>query len=236
MKYTRYNIKQKKNKKNSFLLYLIVTLFAALALGSILSFVINKSPEGKTSNETSQEQKNNEKGGAKENKETPNRSFYLMQCGVFKVKDYAEGMRKKVESYGNPFIVEEGDLYRVYFGVYTEEQWQPVANMLKEKGITTSKLTIDAFYDDLSTGELCEIIQANFEIINKASEPNVKSINTTQLKTWASSLQPLDSKMKHYKDVMELKEYINGLPEQIDKVKATEMIATTYGKLKQFKK
>lgn len=235
MKYTRYNIKQKKNKKNSFLLYLIVTLFAALALGSILSFIINKSPEGKTSNETSQEQKNNENGGAKENKETPNHSFYLMQCGVFKVKENAESLRKKVESYGSPFIVEEGDLYRVYFGVYTEEEWQPVANMLKEKDVKTSKLTIDVVYDDLSTGELCELIEANFKIINKASEPNVL-VKTSELKTWASSLQPLDSQMKHYKDVMELKEYINGLPEKVDKVKATEMIATTYGKLKQFKK
>ena len=236
MKYTRYNIKQKKNKKNNFVLYLIITLFAALALGSVLSMIINKGSADKQSIDTKQEQKNDEKTGENENKATPDHTFYLIQCGVFKVKENAEGVRKKAESFGNPFIVQEGELYRVYFGVYTQEQWQQVSNMLKEKEINTSKLTIDAFYEDLSTGELCELIEANFKIINKASEPNVKAVKTTELKNWANSLQPLDSKMKYYKDVTELKEYIKGLPDEIDKTKASEMITTTYSKLKQFKK
>ncbi|MPN08698.1 hypothetical protein SDC9_155983 [bioreactor metagenome] len=108
--------------------------------------------------------------------------------------------------------------------------------MLKEKGINTTKSVIDVYYDDLSTGELCQIIEANFKIVNKASEQNIKGVKTNELKTWASSLQAVEEDKKHYKDVSELKEYIKGLPEEVDKTKVSEIISITYDKIKQFKK
>ncbi|WP_017414474.1 SPOR domain-containing protein [Clostridium tunisiense] len=235
MKYTRYNIKQKRKSKGSFFLYLVITLLTALLLGTGLSFMFNKGSEGKLDAKTveSNEKTNKEQG---ENKGEPNHQFYLLQCGVFKVKENAEALRKTVEPLGSPFIVQEGELFRVYFGVYSKEQWEPVYNMLKEKGINTTKSVIDVYYDDLSTGELCQIIEANFKIVNKASEQNIKGVKTNELKTWASSLQAIEEDKKHYKDVVELKEYIKGLPEEVDKTKVSEIISITYDKIKQFKK
>jgi SPOR domain len=238
MKYTRYNIKQKNKNKNNFLLYLIITLVIALTLGTGLSFLFHKGDnkgqlptEIDKSKENTKTEQNNEV-----NKGQPNHQFYLLQCGVFKVKENAETLRKSVEGIGNPFIVEEGELFRVYFGVYSKEQWETAANLLKEKGISYSKSTLDVYYEDLSTGELCQIIEANFKIINKASEPNIKSVKTTELKNWANSLQSLEEGMKQYNDVNELKTYIQSLPEEINKTKAAEMIVINYNKLKQFKK
>ncbi len=197
--------------------------------------MFNKGSEGKLDAKTveSNEKTNKEQG---ENKGEPNHQFYLLQCGVFKVKENAEALRKTVEPLGSPFIVQEGELFRVYFGVYSKEQWEPVYNMLKEKGINTTKSVIDVYYDDLSTGELCQIIEANFKIVNKASEQNIKGVKTNELKTWASSLQAIEEDKKHYKDVVELKEYIKGLPEEVDKTKVSEIISITYDKIKQFKK
>lgn len=197
--------------------------------------MFNKGSEGKLDAKTveSNEKTNKEQG---ENKGEPNHQFYLLQCGVFKVKENAEALRKTVEPLGSPFIVQEGELFRVYFGVYAKDQWEPVYNMLKEKGINTTKSVIDVYYDDLSTGELCQIIEANFKIVNKASEQNIKGVKTNELKTWASSLQAIEEDKKHYKDVVELKEYIKGLPEEVDKTKVSEIISITYDKIKQFKK
>lgn len=197
--------------------------------------MFNKGSEGKLDAKTveSNEKTNKEQG---ENKGEPNHQFYLLQCGVFKVKENAEALRKTVEPLGSPFIVQEGELFRVYFGVYSKDQWEPVYNMLKEKGINTTKSVIDVYYDDLSTGELCQIIEANFKIVNKASEQNIKGVKTNELKTWASSLQAIEEDKKHYKDVVELKEYIKGLPEEVDKTKVSEIISITYDKIKQFKK
>lgn len=237
MKYTRYNINQKKKTKNNFLVYLAITLIAALVLGTSISFILHKvNGDGKPNKIVQEKEKEKDKGQLENNKVEPNHSFYLLQCGVFKVKDNAEAMRKKLEELGNPFIVEEGDLFRVYFGVYTKEKCDETLNMLKEKGFSTSKIALGVFYDDLSTGELCELIEANFKIINKASEVNVKSVKTSELKTWVDSLEGINENMKHYKDVNELKEYIKSLPEEVNKTKASEMIGITYNKLKQFKK
>lgn len=238
MKYTRYNIKQKNKNKNNFIMYLIVTLMIALTLGTGLSFLFHQGGDEKQSPTKVTDNKENVNGGEdkKVNNGQPNHSFYFLQCGVFKVKENAETLRKSVENIGNPFIVEEGDLFRVYFGIYSKDQWESAANMIKQKGINYSKSTLDVYYEDLSTGELCQIIEANFKIINKASEPNIKSIKSTELKSWANSLQPLEEGMEHYKDVMELKTYIQNLPEEINKTKAAEMIGVTYNKLKLLKK
>jgi hypothetical protein len=238
MKYTRYNVKQKKKNKNNFLLYLAITLLVALTLGTALSFLFHKEDNvGQSPTKITDNKENSNPEQTKDaNKGQPNHEFYLLQCGVFKVKENAEALRKSVEGIGNPFIVEEGELFRVYFGVYPKDQWEAAANMLKEKGISFSKSTMEVYYEDLSTGELCQIIEANFKIINKASEPNVKSVKTTELKNWVNSLQPIEEGMKQYKDVNELKAHIQSLPEEINKTKAAEMIVINYNKLKQFKK
>lgn len=236
MKYTRYNIKQKRKGKGNFFLYFVVTLLMALLLGTGLSFMFKKATEAEQQKGTEVTENSKNQQGVQENKGEPNHQFYLIQCGVFKVKENAEALRKSIESMGSPFIVEEGELFRVYFGVYSKDQWEPVYNMLKEKGINSTKSVISVYYDDLSTGELCQIIEANFKIINKVSEQNIKAVKTNELKAWAESLQTIEENKKHYKDVMELKEYIKSLPEEVDKAKVGEITSTTYNKLKQFKK
>lgn len=254
MKYTRYNIKSKPKKSNSFLFYLAITLLMALLLGTfIFKFILKDSGKIgflKGLDISNSEQKQNsgkepskgevkEEGNpseVKEEKAVSEYNFYILQCGVFKVKSNADETLNKLSSFGNPFIGEEGELSKVYFGIYSDKNIESGTSILKEKGVDNTKVTINISMEDKSTKQFCEIVDSLLQVVNKTSESGVKSINSSELKKWIDGLEKIDETMKQYNEVNSLKEYIKALPDEIDKTKDGEVLKYVYDQLIKFKK
>ncbi|WP_346887190.1 SPOR domain-containing protein [Clostridium sp. UBA1056] len=253
MKYTRYNIKSKPKKNNRFLFYLAITLLMALLLGTfIFKFILKDSGKigflkgGEINNK--QQQSNGKEVGKGEAKETEKLSevkgqeviseynFYILQCGVFKVKQNADETLSKLSAFGNPFIGQEGELSKVYFGIYSDKNIESGVAILKEKGIDSSKMIINIPIEDDSTTQLCEIVDSLLQIVNKTLESGVKSINTSEFKKWVDGLDKIDENMKQHNEVNSLKEYIKALPDEVDKSKAGEVLKYIYDQLVKFKK
>ncbi|MEG1255163.1 SPOR domain-containing protein [Clostridium sp.] len=255
MKYTRYNIKSKQKKSNNFLFYLAITLLIALLLGSfVVKFILKDSGkigfgnmENKGQVEDNSKEKNleddkngddskeNDKVGSDEVAATEY-NFYILQCGVFKVKENAAELMSKLGDVGMPFIGEEGEFSKVYFGIYSSENIEEGVNILKGKSIDNTKVSINIPVEDISTTQLYKIIDGLLQIVNKTSESGVKSVNTAEFKNWVKELEPIEDSMKEYKEVTELKEYINALPEDVNKEGIKDMPKFIYDKLIRFKK
>lgn len=255
MKYTRYNIKSKPKKNNSFLFYLAITLLLALLLGTfIFKFILKDSTKigflkgGDISNAEQQQQSNSketDKGGIMESEDSSEvkgqdsaseYNFYILQCGVFKVKKNADETLNKLSTFGNPFTGQEGELLKIYFGIYSDKNIEKGISILKEKGIDNSKITINIPIEDKSTTQFCEIVDSLLQVVNKTLESDVKSINTSELKKWVDGLEKVDESMKQYNEVNSLKEYIKALPDEVDKNKDGEVLKYVYDELIKFKK
>lgn len=234
MKYTRYNIKPKR--KNNNLLYLIIVMLIALVLTIMFfnKFYYKeniKNNSGKI-NEVKKEENKNIKDSEKDIKSS---NFILIQCGVFKVKDNADKVKNQLNSFGSPFVIEQDNTYKVYQGIYTENDYNKVIEKLNKNKIQNTKVVITLPYKDLSIVELSKIIEAELKIINKTSDVQVKSVKTNELKKWVSSLESLKEDTNSYNDVKEMKDYIASLPEEVDKKKSEEMNISIYNKLIKFK-
>lgn len=256
MKYTRYNISPKHKKENKFLFYLALTLLMALLLGTFLfKFVFQNSGKigflkGGESSQLEENLKNEateqEQGSKNEVEQHSGEGsgevavseykFYLLQCGVFKVKENANGVISKLTPLGNPFIGQEGELSKVYFGIYSSENIDAGVAILNDKGIENTKVSINIPATDLSTTQYCKIIQSLLQIINKGSEGEVKSINTAELKKWTGTLDSISEDMDKYNEVNTLKEYINAFPDQVDKTQIESMTKYLYDEIIKFKK
>ncbi len=256
MKYTRYNINPKHKKENKFLFYLALTLLLALLLGTFLFKVVF---EGsgligflKNGNSSEVQQNSKKDNGAKEQdskvEETQNSGddsegttvseykFYLLQCGVFKVKENANGVMSKLSSLGKPFVGQEGELSKVYFGIYSSESIDAAVTILNGKSMENTKVTINIPVKDISTTQYCKTIESLLQITNKASEGGVESVKTAELKKWTGTLEAISEGMDKYKEVSTLKEYINALPDQVDKTQIDAMTKYLYDELIKLKK
>lgn len=233
MKYTRFDIKN-RNKKGSrlFLIYFFIILIIALILGTIISKVLF-SDKGDGEDLIKSPVKNEEVNKNEDKIE----KFYLIQCGVFKVKSNADILQKKLIGLGNPIVVKQEDLYKVYYGIYTAEQSVQVCEQLKSNNIPTTRVAINIKYKDISTEQFCKIIDSLLQILNKISESQVEYVNTVELKKWTSALELLNDDMSSSQDVNQLKEFINKLPDELKKgsKERIEGINLIYEKISKFK-
>ena len=263
MKYTRYNAKPKKKQGSNLLFYLALTLLLALVLGTFVQKILlqegdgiwfkgqEQQNQGGKSDPSGNNGDENNNGGQEssgtsvdENGKDKNEegevvkeeyNFYLLQCGVFKVQENANKLLETLKLYGRPFTETEGELTKVYFGVYTDETVGNATDLLKSKGMDTSKVTITIPVEDLSLGQLCKIYENIIEVMSKTYESGVKSINTKDIKEWIGQLDPIESAMKQYTAVEEMRTYINNLPDELDKNSITDGMQLIYDKIKVFK-
>lgn len=264
MKYTRYNGRPKKKQGSNLLFYLALILLLALVLGTFVQKFLfqegngiwfkNQGQQGQaqpdettekgdgsgSSNEGDSnsgtpvtEDEKNKEGNGEVVKEKYN--FYLLQCGVFKIQENANKVLDTLKLYGRPFTETEGELTKVYFGVYTDETIGAATELLSSKGIENSKVTITVPVEDLSAGQLCKLSENMIEVMNKTYETGVKSLKTSDIKSWVGGLDSIESSMKQYAAVEEMKTYINNLPEEVDKSGLQDGMKLIYDKIKAFK-
>lgn len=244
MRYTRYNYKPPK-KKNNFMFVIILTLIAAVALGTVFSKLLPKNnvntPEKvkTTSAEVQKDDKTN-KGGVDASKvtsETNTKNYVALQCGVFSKKENALTMKNSLINLGIPFIMKEEDnTYKVMLGIYPTESIDSITKQLLAKKIIFRKINFKIIGNDNTSAQTNEMISADIKILNKLSEKDTKSYDTVKLKEWLVSLQGSDAKSANYSNMSEIKKYLNALPAVLNKEKTEEGYIYIYRFIKKIAK
>ncbi|MCM8710361.1 hypothetical protein M2651_04895 [Clostridium sp. SYSU_GA19001] len=232
MKYTRYDMKRKKNNSLAFVVVFLSTLVFAVVIGTVISKlffnnnlkeVIPKSEDKITD------------AAKKEDKKKVVR-YIVVQCGVFGKNENAESVKKNLSVYGNAFTVLDEKGTRVLLGIYKEEQGLKTMKILSEKSIDNSKITfeINILNNNACDEQVAAIIDAELDVLTSLADSNTKSIDTKELKKWCSlEIKEVDKKSTNINVLNELKAHISTLPDELGKDKASECYIFLYNILKK---
>lgn len=237
MKYTRYDLKNKKDGK-TFILLILLILVLAFLFGTIIFKIFsgnynggkglkNEISTGKNSVNKNSAQNASDKNSSQAGK------FIVIQGGIYQNKENVEGEKSLLNAYGTPFTVTEDNKTRVLLGIYIEDQGEKVIKSLNDAKVDNSKMLFTINKDNMCDAEIAEIISANIQILNKLSEKDVKAIQTSELKKWCSSLSNENNQGKNIDILRQLKSDINKMPKEISKDKAAENYTYLYQILKK---
>ncbi|MGV8984190.1 SPOR domain-containing protein [Clostridium sp.] len=223
MRYTRYNYKPPR-KKNNFMFVIILVIIAAIALGTIFSKLLPKNivsmPSGDKTTKTGLE-----KDSVDVSKTTPVnniKDYVAIQCGIFSNKENALILKNSLMKSGTPFIIEENNLIRVFFGIYPKEGTDIVTKQLTASKIVYTKINFQLTPKDSTSAQTNEMISADLKILNKLSEKDTSAFDTVELKKWLIALEGTDEKSASYASMTEIKKYLTALPAEMKKEKAEE--------------
>lgn len=239
MRYTRYNYKPPR-KKNNFIPILILTLIAAIALGTIFAKLLpknnlNPTTEDKTTIGLEKENKD-DVDVSKVITETNVKDFVAIQCGVFSKKENSLVLKNNLMNYGTPFIIEEDNLVRVMLGVYPKENIDSIIKQLEANKIDYIKINFKLTGKDSTSLQINEMISAEIKILNKLSEKETKAYDTVEFKKWLAALEGAEEKSSSYISMTEIKSYLTALPAELKKEKAEEGYIYIYKFIKKISK
>ena len=230
MKYTRYDMKRKSNSIFVLAIVLLSTLIFALVIGTVISTVFLKNSRVKEAVVT----QDNVVDGANKNETKKTAKFIAVQGGMFIESSNVDKAKSNLSTYGNPFTIQEQNGTRVLLGIYNEAEALNIIKLLTEKNIDNSKMIFEI---NISTNPCDEAstaaISAEVDVLSKLSDKDVKSIKSSELKEWLSTLQGLDKSSKNFALLEEIKTHINALPVEIEKGKVSEYYSFLYSFMKK---
>lgn len=252
MRYTRYNYRRDKNRRNKknnvgFLFLGILCILLSVVVGTMLRPLVfgdayknpeNAEKEGTITSEENKTGKEDEKkkedesklDGAVEKKEdvkeTTNgdmKDMYMIQCGLYSKKEGAETILKKIPDNFNKFISEEDGKFRVIAGIYDDETSKKKIEELSKNDVESVRIR-SSFNTGDNGAEIYSIIKGFIDILNKLEEEDVKSIKTNDFKEWTKNLSIKDEN----EEIKDIKKYISELPEELDKKGAEKSLDYIY--------
>ena len=241
MRYTRYNYKPQR-KNNNFMIVIILTLIAAITLGTIFSrflpsFINSKTDTGDKNTEIGlgKDSELNKESGEVSTviSETNSKDYVAIQCGAFSKSESTLVLKNKLMKFGTPFIIEEDNLYKIILGIYPSESIDGVVKQLKADNIDYVKVKMQLISKDKASAQTSEMISADIKILNKLSEKDTKSIQTVELKKWLNSLESSVEKGESYNTMTELKSYLTALPEELKREKTEQEYIYIYKFIKK---
>jgi hypothetical protein len=224
------------------MIVIILTLIAAITLGTVVSGLLLKNSNPNTGTEDKNTNIGLEKDSElnKENvdvskviSETQTKDYVAIQCGAYTKNENALVLKNKLMKFGTPFIIEEDNLYKVLLGVYPSDSIDSVMKQLKEDKIDYVKVKLQLINKDRASAQTSEMISADVKILNKLSEKDTKSIQTVELKKWLSSLEGTLEKDEGYTNMTEIKSYLTALPEEVKREKAEQEYIYIYKFIKK---
>lgn len=239
MKYTRYDIKRKRNNNFIFTITLISTLVFALLIGTLISKIIFRDSNFNLDKEVvkNTESSSSESSAVDEKEVTKTGIKYIaIQGGLFSKSEYLEEAKKRLSDYGIPFTIPEEKGTRVIVGIYSEEQAQNVIKTLNDNGIDNSKINFQVNFikDDACDEIIKELLNAEIDILTKVSDKNTKSYKVSDLKAWCEeNAKKAEGSSKNYDILNEIKTHINGMPDELGKDKVAEYYVFIYNTLKK---
>jgi hypothetical protein len=218
MRYTRYEYK--KFSKIKFLFTVVV--IASISIGGGM-YISNFVFQGKQIEE-------NPKYSSEASYGSPEEKFMVLQCGYYSKEENAKELLTSISKYCEPFIVEDDGKYRVLAGIYKEEDGGKKIQEFKANNIDVAKVSLNIQGDKLEINKITEVIDGFLIILNKLQEKEVKSIKTSEFKEWAGTTIN-DGGVKS-KKLEELNNYVEALPEEIDKTNNNKSLQELYKFLK----
>lgn len=234
MRYTRYDLKRKK--KSGWLtltvIFLIIIVMAFI-IGTGLSNFLVKNSKG-----NGLKINNDKKSIVSEDKNTTDKNlksvkYVAIQGGMYAKKENADETVKILSEFGTPFCIQEGNLTRVFLGIYNEEEADKISKNLTSKNIENSKMFFEFQTNDLCNAEINEIIDAHIKVLTKLNDKSVRAIKTDELKKWSLSLKEVEKNSGNYEILNDLKNNIKKLPDELTKDKITENNILLYNSLKK---
>lgn len=231
MRYTRYNIRKRRNI--SAYLIIILILVVAIGGGMLLSKIIFKGGDVTSSdnlknnngiiNNNGNDNKSNHKGDAT--------VISVVQCGYFASKDNALKTKESVDSAGGYcLVVEENKKYRDISYLGNSDEADKVLEALKEKKINAIKMNIYIPNNNEVDNQMGQIIVGLSNLVNASSNKDVKSIKTESFKKWTSELKKIDGESENNKELKDIKEYVSKLPNEITR----NDMENFYGKINKY--
>ncbi len=197
-----------------FIIIVLAILLFSFGIGTIISSLTFKNISETVNNSSTIEKK----------------YIYFIQSGVFKSADNANKLCIVLSKIGSPFIIMDGDKFRVIFGVYTSENdADKCVTLLKNNKLESDKLRFLLKISDKSSIEIIEIIEAELQNLRKLEDKNVKSIKTESFKGWINKLPKEDGN----RVLTEIKDYVNKLPAEITKENEEKSIQFLFLELKK---
>ena len=204
----------KKFGDRMFIIIVLAILLLSFGIGTIISSLTFKNLSETVNNSSTIEKK----------------YIYFIQSGVFKSGDNANKLCIALSKIGSPFIIIDGDKFRVIFGVYTSENdADKCVTLLKNNKFQSDKLRFLLKISDKSSIEIIEIIEAELQNLRKFEDKNVKGIKTESFKSWINKLPKEDGNGV----LTEIKDYVNKLPAEITKENEVKSIRFLFLELKK---
>lgn len=145
-----------------------------------------------------------------------NTSFMAIQCGYFANEDNAKEVYNKIANGYGAFIYNESDKFKVLAGVYTTAEGQSIMDTLTSSGIDCAKVSFDLNSNDKVQSQIAGIYNGYLNILDTAFKDDVKSVDTSDFKSWVKELDVISEGDKN--DVLtELKNHVNDMAAEIKK-------------------
>lgn len=208
MRYTRYEYK--KSGKLKFLCSVVIIAGISIGGGLYISNVIFDGKEIQSINKNDLEQSTNKDDSGKI------QNIIALQCGYYSKEENAKDLLASISKYCQPFIIEDDGKYRVIAGIYTEEDSAKKIEEFKANNIDVAKVNLNISSDNIDGSKIMEVINGFLTITNKLQDNQVKSIKTDEFKEWSNKIIN-DGNQVGTEKLKELNDYVNNLPEEIDK-------------------
>lgn len=208
MRYTRYEYK--KSGKLKFLCSVAIIAGISIGGGLYISNVIFDGKEIQSINKNDLKQSNIKDDSDKI------QNIIALQCGYYSKEENAKDSLNSISKYCQPFIIEDDGKYRVIAGIYTEEDAAKKIEEFKAGSIDVAKINLNLSSDNIDSKKIIEIINGFLTITNKLQDDQVKSIKTDEFKAWSDKVTNDGNQVKTEK-LKQLNDYVNSLPEEIDK-------------------
>lgn len=236
MKYTKYQYKKKSNGIK-FLSSLVMTTVLAISIGVFVAWMLLKvipydNILGKINDVTPIDENNDEQTMG----ETLIKNISVIQCGYFSKEDNAKQVLAKIDNSLSPFIVQDSEgKFRVIAGISKEDESNNITDKLKQTGVENIKVNLSLNENNKVEEQILEITNGYLEILNTASQDEVKEIKTNDFKTWASNLEDINEG-DYFEVLKEYKEHISALEENITKENTIKELEFIYSILNKIKK
>lgn len=244
MGYTRYNYRPRKKTKGNLFTIGIVVVICAIVIGMLMAKYLFKGniPYGEDNGQKTVEEQNNNTNGSggnnsegtvKDNNSSSNsasKNFVIIQCGYYGKEENAKKVLQDIPSSFNKLIIKDGDKYRIIAGIYNEESANNMSEELAKKNIDNVKIKCGYETSKDEEAKSYEIINGFMKILNELENEQVKSVNTTEFKKWTKELGQNSNKENVDNDELKsIKEYIEKLPEELEREGAKKALEFIYG-------
>ncbi|MBW6408836.1 SPOR domain-containing protein [Clostridium weizhouense] len=218
MRYTRYEYK--KHRKFKFLCVISIIVGVSIVIGLYFSKIVFKGDVNINSSNECIVTNSNE-------------NFMALQFGYYANKENADAAVNTIPSKYNSYIIENENKYRVVIGLYSEDDGTKKLEELTSQGINVVKINFKFPNDTIEQKKISKITEGFLIISDKLEEPDVKSVKTSDYKTWC--LKIIGSEQSSNDELNNVKEYVDNLPDEIDKTNVKVHLKYFYEIIEKYK-